>query len=835
MLNDLRRRGSFFLLLSLPNKLDVLIEGTWLLLIFLLPVYFNPLGYQVFYFPKALLLQCGVCLLLGLYLARRFLQRHERISVDLATSLRRSPLQAAVLIFGLLWAVSTVFSVVPEASFWGSLARKNGLITMIAWIVFFLILAQCVRSRPQLYRALIVLIISAGMVCLFGILEYVDPRLLSWLSVNGRVTSTDGNPLSLSGFIAMVLPVNLAMALIVRCGPDTGLKRAIRVSGLLLVFTLQMICLCLAQYSITVLLFIPGMFLFFLLTGILLKRRATVALSTGVLILLFCLSVIIVGQTLMPRAVYTAVAPSDLDTTVAPAAPDTSVAGQTGLSTIGLRAKIWECAFKLVVDSPEVPLHQNGFHFLRRWIGYGPGMLLIAAQSRYPPSMRSGDTYYSILIDQPENHYLYLAVTIGLLGLAVFLAVVLVYYFLGLRLLRKRREKDVIYLVSAFMAGIAQYCVHILFNPTAILPELVFWLILALTVALARMEMAGNGESTAAAGNAPAITGTVEKAGGGKLRKAIAILMVIVFIGVGLTLTVRPVLADMKLSSALRTWSSNSNKTMAALAEAAQIEPSEAVYYGHIGAYALKLTAASNTAAEKSKLMALGTMAYEAAGTCEPYMAYWSYTTGDAYSYWAGHTDPGKWTDALRYYGRADILMPDNAVILNKWALALMLSGDYAEAGRKLSESRDADGEWIQTVFYTGLLDVYERCYCTAGNCFVYPVKQNTGNVGTYISFCGQLALYGGLDKVTEGLKVYAACHPDDWTGQALLGIAEVYDNRLLDAAESFRSAAQNVPSEDAAVLKGIVTRMGAETPGFQPMAQKIAESLAGKFPDSIK
>ena len=809
-----------------PGRLDVALEVTWLLLIFLLPLYFNPLGYQAFYFAKALLLQLGVCLMLGLYLARWFMAGRHGERFNLLSAVRRSPLQAAVIVFGLVWAVSTALSIMPGASFWGSLASKYGLTSIMAWVAFFLILAQGMRRRPQLQRALIVLIVSAGLVSLFGVLEFADPGLLSWLSVAGRVSATDGNPLSLSGFLSMVLPLNLSLIMITCSGTEAGLKKAVKLVGLLLAFTLQIACLCLAQYSVTILLFVPGLALFFLLLGIYLRKKAAVALSLLALLLLAMMATLILGQLMLtPMAAPTAEKPAQA----------ASLAESVGLDTLERRVDIWRSALSIILDSPKLPLLNDNRHALRRFIGYGPEMLVVASQSRFPASLKSEDTFNSLLLSQPENHYLYLAATIGLLGLAAFLAVIIIFFYLGFMLLGKSRKRDVTYLACAFMAGIAQYCVHILFNPTAILPELVFWLILALMVALVRLEMSGGGVIAAPADDGLEVKAASESAGGGILRKAIAVLMVIVFIVVGFSLIFRPAVADMKLNSALSTWSSDAGQTLSALAEAAKIEPPEAVYYGYIGAYAFKLAIASDNATQRSSLMSLSTTAYSAAGTCEPYLAYWSYNTGDAYSYWAGHTDPAKWKDALRCYERADILLPENAVILNKWALALMLSGDFAQAGQKLSESLDADGAWVQTTYFMGLLDVYAPGYCMAGNCFVYPVEQKAGNVGDYIVFCRQLALYGGLDKVIEGLKVYTAGHPDDWTGQALLGIAEVFDNRL-DAAEgSFRKAAANVPAGHALTLKQIVTRMGVETPGFQATAQEIAGSLEAKIPDSIK
>ena len=804
--------------MGLSNKLDVIIEGAWLLLIFLLPVYFNPLGYQAFYFAKALLLQFGVCLLLGLYLARWFLERPERTPVNLLTTLRQSPLQAVVVVFGLLWAVSTTFSVMPEASLWGSLARKNGLISSISLIALFLIVAGRTRKRSQLYRALTVLIVSAGMVSLFAILGLVNPELLSWLSVNGRVSSTDGNPLSLSAFLAMVIPLNLALVMLTWSGPDAGIKRTLRVTGLLLAFALQMTCLCLAQYSITVLLFVPGMLVFVLLLGIYLRRKTAVAFSLLALLSLSVLATLLLGQLMLT--------PADSLPADKPAQAD-SLAERVGLNTLDTRVNIWRSTISVILNSPQVPFYQDNYHALRRLIGYGPEMLVIVSQTDFPLSIKSEDTYNSFLLSQPENHYLYLAATIGLLGLAAFLAVLLIFFYLGLKLLCKFPGKDVIYLTSALIAGVAQYCIHILFNPTAILPEFMFWLILAMMAALARLEMAGDGETAAPADNGLQPTGTTEKAGSRKFRKYMAGLMVIVFMGVGFSLTFSPALADLKLNNAVHTWSSDKSNTMSALAEAARLEPREAVYFGYIGSYAFNLAVRTDNATTKTDLLSLSTSAYRAAGTLEPYLAYWSYTLADVYTYWANHKAPDRWPDALANYGRADRQLPGDAVILNKWALALMLKGDYAEAGVKLAASEGNDPLWVQTTYFKGLLELYEHCFCSTGYAFVYPVKENLSTAAQYVSFCRQIALYGGIERAVEGLKVYAGCHGEDWVGQSLLGIAQVYGNSPGEAAAALHKSAMLVPDENIDELKGIIKSLPEGSKNFKPALEDILARLA--------
>ena len=109
----------------------------------------------------------------------------------------------------------------PYKSLWGNLAGTVGLLTNMSWILFFIIVALKMRRRSQLFRALYVLLISSGLVSIIGILQFIDPHVLPWFNFQGRAFSTDGNPLSLSAFIAMILPITLAM----QCtNPDCGPK-----------------------------------------------------------------------------------------------------------------------------------------------------------------------------------------------------------------------------------------------------------------------------------------------------------------------------------------------------------------------------------------------------------------------------------------------------------------------------------------------------------------------------------------------------------------------------------------------------------------------------------
>ena len=461
------------------NKLDAIIEAIWLLTIFLVPLAFSPALLNPYYFIKSLVLVFLVCILVGLVLAQQILWGHRINWRDLPGIIRRSPLQVAVLVLAVIWMISTACSIMPYKSLWGNLAGSVGLLPNISWIIFFLILAQKIKTRAQIFAALYALVFSSGIICLLGVLQFFYfPQFLR----GGRVISIDGNPLSLSGSIAMTMPVTLALIIVNWYAPLTRRRRWIRFGGLLLILALQAWCLALAQYSITLLLFVIGVFTFFILVGIFLQRKATLRLSILSLLFLALIAAVLLVQMVIPE---NGVLPGESRS------PNATVAEQVGLGTLPIRLQTWQCAVEVFVQSPEIPYLQDNLHSLRRLIGYGPETFIATSQTRFPPAWKAEYTYGSMVISQPENHYLYLAVTLGILGLAVFLAILALFFYLGIKYLLRSSDRESILLGSAFVASIVQYCAHVFFNPSVVTVELVFWLMLALTLAMIKIDSAG--------------------------------------------------------------------------------------------------------------------------------------------------------------------------------------------------------------------------------------------------------------------------------------------------------------------------------------------------------
>jgi len=801
--------------------LDKVIEFMWLVIIFLIPLYFNPLEHQAFYYAKALLLQTLVLILLGVVTGQWFLNLGRKKAIGLREYCRTSPLQITVVFFGLVWIISTVLSIMTGHSFWGSVQRSNGLVTEIYWMVFFFIIAGKIDSLSQIRRALLALSISSGIVSLIGIMQFFNPHILPWFSLRWRIVATDGNALSLSAFLAMVIPVTLAMTILAACDKqEIRRKKTIKLTGSFIILILQICCLCMAQYSITILLFIIGIFIFFTLIGIFLKKKLILILGVMVLLSIATTATVLLGQLLSPAETASSAGGNDAGKTIA---------GQMGLRTLGDRVLIWRAAADITLKSPEVAFYHDDYRFLRKFIGYGPETFIATVQVVYPSEIKSRDTYSAEFLAQPENHYLYLGATLGILGLISFLAIIIVFVYQSLKLLVKPAKPEIILIISAFIAAVVQYCAHMLFSPTAINPELVFWLIMGLTAVFIKLESPINASVQMDRNYLLTQRHIIPEDKANIARCVISALIIVIFAGVAVGLTARPLMADITLQKGLNLWSKDKGAALNSLYEATKMEPFEASYYGYRGYYLFMKARESRNAEEKVMLLEASVAAYTLADEMEPHLAYWTYMPADVYTYWAKSGAEDKWPQAIYLYESADELFPENAMINNKLALALMLRGDYEAARQRLEQSQIYDPSWMQTSFFRGLLDIYENGQGSAAENFIYPVRQKLHDIGYFMDFCRQLTIYNEVTPVAQELKIYAGKNAGDWMAQSLWGIASVYAGDIPDSMEAFRNLRKIVPAENVNLMINIIRQLAYENKDFAQNINSLLEEMSNK------
>jgi hypothetical protein len=811
------------------------IEIIWLLIIFLIPVFFNPQSANVFGLNKALLFQFLVLTLMAFWVADWIVSRGDNMRLKWP-GIFASPLHLSILIFGFTVAVATALSITPAISFWGSWYRKAGLLTLLCWILFFLILAQQLRNRTQILRAVYILLLSSAIVSIVGILQYTLPDLMlkvfpTRIEVEHRVVSTIGNPLFLSSFLAMVIPFNLALVAYSWSQRKEGNNVRIFI-GLIILLALQFWCLWLAQYSITILLYIIAPIIFLILLGIARRKRILLGFGAMSLIVLGIIAGLLVIPLLFSRSSSGILTPSN-ETSQVQNLESTPISEELGLKTLDWRVQYWKSAVDIIIKSPEVPFSNDNLHNWRKLVGYGPETFTYTFQLFYPDKLKSMDTSSSTFVDRPHNGYLYLATTVGLLGLLSFLSILAIFFYLCFRYFRRTASDiDKIFII-AMVAAVLQYMADIFFNPSTIPPEMVFWLILAMTYAIGRLilnEQSAKPETLQVArteSGSPTLP---------RSRFFVAIGCALALIVIGIGITIRPYMADIYLNNGLKLINTPNDQPVYALDnldKATRIYPEEDVYWNSLGAYSYYLARNVKGETARTELLTLATSADEKAREMNPYFTYRYLFLADTYTYWAETGAPDKWNTALSLYDQASQLSPRNAVIIDKWSLALIIKGDLDGARSKLGYAASIDPEWAETSFLSGLLLAKEGKNQEAAVDLTSPIREDPFNLYYFTDLNSTLKIYDLLSPLNNSLEVYAQAAPNDWAAHALLGTTSLFSDNLDKSINEFNAAMISVPEKDTSELFQAILRLSSMSQAFKTALPSVASGWRDKLTQS--
>ncbi len=826
MFLDIARRDSLSFVNNTMEKLagktgfyNHALEAIWLAAVFLIPLFFNPLSHQAFYLNKTLLLQLLVFVMLAFTVAKWVYGSPGLQSLSWR-QIKESPLRLAIIIFGLLAALSTATSIMPSLSFWGSWNRSAGLLTLICWILFCLIVAQNLRRREQINRIIYTLLLSSAIVALLGILQSYFPQEMQnffHTAISNRVASTTGNSLSLSAFLAMVIPLNMAFIVNLWNNRKEG-KNGIILVALCLLLVLQFWCLWLAQYAVTMLLFLVSSVLFITLLGIVKKNRYIIGAGAVFVLTLIIIAVSIVSPMLLSNGGAAKLEYKDLSTVL-------SQEELLGISLGTHRVEYWKSAVDIVIQTPEVALLDDSINPLRSLIGYGPETFNITFQSAFPEELKSSYTHYSELVDRPHNHYLYLATTGGILGLAAFIAILAAFFFLSWKQLKKAGLEADKLLLIAFVAAMLQYMADSLFNPSTISAELIFWLLLALTMVMGKFLLNDKpplDKAVKAPGKIREIIPTSPLA-----RNIVSTACAVLLIAGGAGITYKPFKADIRLQEALNMQAEMDPNTVYAYSRVIGIQPEQAAYWGYLAGYRYIIAINSSSKDARTTILEASIEDYEKARQLEPYIAYRYYVLADVYAYMAQDGDGDKWQPAFSLYQQALQLFPGNAVIMNKWALALIMKGDYEGGRLKLEQAASLDPDWVETAFLQALLPAMEGNDNAAVELKAL-VEEDPVNLWYFRELCSQLIIYNMLQPLDAALENYTETADNEWVADAMLGVTNFYSGDGVGSLEKFDTAMSLVPDKYTRVLFTTTLDLAKLSPGFRDQLAENRSSVAG-------
>lgn len=178
------------------------------LLVFLLPLFFLPWTTNIPDYNKQFLAGILVFLALIAWLSKALLS--GKIEFNL------SSLNIPIVILFLVYGFSTLFSLFSYGSFWGEpLPISQSFLSLLIFVLFYFLISNIFEKR-EIFKILLVLILSGFLAALFGIFQIFGKFLLP-LEVT-KITSfnTIGTVNSLSIFLASLLPLILVLAILLR-------------------------------------------------------------------------------------------------------------------------------------------------------------------------------------------------------------------------------------------------------------------------------------------------------------------------------------------------------------------------------------------------------------------------------------------------------------------------------------------------------------------------------------------------------------------------------------------------------------------------------------------
>jgi O-antigen ligase len=191
-------------------------EGCWLLLLVLLPAAFNPAGALAFEPLKASILR-GLAVVIGLAWLTQRLIRPSNVDVGAHPVVRAG---LALIAFA---GLSTVLSIEPMLSFWGSFDRGMGWLSLVAGGVLLLSAADLFSHERRRERAISALVLGALAPCGYLLLQRAGFDPITWTTL-GASGSSFGSPTFLGGFLVIAAP--FAAYRVFKAAPQAGFSYA---------------------------------------------------------------------------------------------------------------------------------------------------------------------------------------------------------------------------------------------------------------------------------------------------------------------------------------------------------------------------------------------------------------------------------------------------------------------------------------------------------------------------------------------------------------------------------------------------------------------------------
>lgn len=445
----------------MPTKLsrycEGIMEAAWLAAIIVIPVFFNIYSSRIFEPDKIAILRSIALIAIGAWLVKILEEGGARWeNLERKGSWFKSvfsiPLVAPATALAVVYLISTVLSVTPRISLFGSYQRLQGTYTTLSYLVIFAVMIGNLRRKSQVQRLITAVALASLPISIYGILQRnkIDP--VPWGgNVSNRIAANMGNSIFVAAYLIMAVPlvagrVVESLRSILREEKRLG-SQIVRATLYIFILVLDIIAIIMSGSRGPFLGLFVGVVVFIILFTIYWRARWVTWLL---------LSVAVLGGTFLILLNI-------------PKGPLESLRNLPWIGRFGhvfdteertsqVRILIWQGASQLM--SFHDPLYypdgsRDPYNAIRPLVGYGPEGMYVAYNQFYPPELGKIEKR-NASPDRSHNETWDSLVTTGVLGLIAYLWLFGSVFYYGLKWIGiiNTKRQSIIFIVLAILGAI---------------------------------------------------------------------------------------------------------------------------------------------------------------------------------------------------------------------------------------------------------------------------------------------------------------------------------------------------------------------------------------------
>lgn len=436
---------------------DKVLEAGWLLALVVTPLFFNIHSSRVFE-PDKLSILRSIALVMSVVWgikmidgsawsqassnAQKAKTQEDTAQLGLLKRIAGIPLVVPTLLLVGAYILSTILSVAPRISLWGSYMRLQGTYTTFSYIVIFFLMLGTLRRREQVDRLCNTVILTSLPISLYGILQHYNLDPLPWTGdVVLRVASNMGNAIFVAAYLIMAVPITLAKLIesfsTLLKEEEGTISHALLAGCYTFVLSVQLICIFFTQSRGPWLGLLGGLYVFVLIALISLRHSSGGQRGPKSWLWLAWVILTLVGLAFL-------ILFNLPNTPLSPLRqlPYIGRLGQlldTETGTGKVRVLIWEGAIDLIKSNP-----------LRALVGYGPETMHVVYNPFYPPDLAHYEAR-NASPDRSHNETFDALVITGANGFVIYMLLFASIFYYGLKWLgfmETKKQRNLFLLLS---------------------------------------------------------------------------------------------------------------------------------------------------------------------------------------------------------------------------------------------------------------------------------------------------------------------------------------------------------------------------------------------------